>query len=85
MFKNGIFEKNKARLVARGNHQRPVVDYNESFSSVMRLELLRTLAVAAIRDFDINITSAYLHGALKEELYIFGASCTSSSHSVHCP
>jgi hypothetical protein len=25
-FKNGVFEKNKARLVARGNHQRPGVD-----------------------------------------------------------
>jgi hypothetical protein len=31
-FKNGTFEKSKARLVARGNHQRPVIDYNESFS-----------------------------------------------------
>ena len=40
----------------------------------MRLESLRTLLpVAAIRDLDIvqfDITSAYLHGALKEELYM---------------
>ena len=73
-FKNGVFEKNKARLVARGNHQRPGVDYNESFSPVMRLESLRTLlAVAAISDFDImqfDVTSAYLHGTIKEELYM---------------
>ena len=34
-FKNGVFEKNKARLVARGNPQRPGVDYNESFLPVM--------------------------------------------------
>ena len=73
-FKNGTFEKNKARLVARGNHQRPGIDYGESFSPVMRLESLRTLlALAASRDFDIiqfDVTSAYLHGNLKEVLYM---------------
>ena len=40
----------------------------------MRLESLHTiLALAAIRDLDIiqfNITSAYLHGTLKEEPYV---------------
>ena len=35
-FKNGIFEKNKGRLGARGNHQRPGIDYGELFSPVMR-------------------------------------------------
>ena len=40
----------------------------------MRLESLRTLlGVAAIHDFDItqfDVASAYLHGTLKEELYM---------------
>jgi hypothetical protein len=40
----------------------------------MRLESLRALlALAAIRDFDLvqfDITSAYFHGRLKEELYM---------------
>jgi hypothetical protein len=39
----------------------------------MRLESLRTLLALASRDFDImqfDVTSAYLHGTLKEELYL---------------
>jgi len=52
--KNGVFEKNKGRHVARGNHQRPGIDYGESILPIMRLESLRTiLALAAIRDLDI--------------------------------
>jgi Reverse transcriptase (RNA-dependent DNA polymerase) len=73
-FKNGGFERDKGRLVARGNHQRPGIDYGESFSPVMRLESLHTiLALAATRDLDViqfDITSAYLHGTLEEEVYM---------------
>jgi len=73
-FKNGVFEKNKGRLVARSNHQRPGIDYGESFLPIMRLESLRTiLALAAIRDLNIiqfDITSTYLHSTLKEEVYM---------------
>ena len=48
-FKNGVFEKNKARLVTRGNQQSPGIDYLKSFSTVMHLDSLRTLlALAAI-------------------------------------
>ena len=74
-FKNGTLEKNKARLVGRGNHQRPGIDYGLSFVPVMRLESLRTLLAlgASHHDFDIiqfDVTSAYLHGNLKEKLYM---------------
>jgi hypothetical protein len=64
----------KARLVTRGSHQRAGVDYGESFSPIMRLKSLRTLlALAALRDFDImqfDITSAYLHGTLREDVWM---------------
>ena len=70
----GLFERNKGRLVARSNHQRPGINYGGSFSPVMRLKSLRTiLALAAIRDLGIiqfDITSAHLHGTPKEEVYM---------------
>ena len=70
-FMDGIFEINKASLVAQGNQQRPGIDYNKLFSPVMRLESLHILlAMAAIRNCDViqlDVTSAYLHGTLKEE------------------
>ena len=65
-FKNGTFDKNKAHLVTQGNHQRPGIDYDESFAWVIRLKSLHTLlALAASNDLEIvqfDITSAYLHG-----------------------
>jgi hypothetical protein len=66
-FKNCVFDKNKAQLVARGNHRCPGINYNESFSLVMCLESL--IALAAIHNLNImqfDVTSAYLHGTLKE-------------------
>ena len=33
-FKNGIFEKNKARLVTRENHQEPGIDLYNAFLSL---------------------------------------------------
>ena len=65
-FKIGLFERNKGRLVARGNHQCHGIDYG--------VESLRTiLALVVARDLDViqfDITSAYLHGTLKEEVYM---------------
>jgi Reverse transcriptase (RNA-dependent DNA polymerase) len=42
-FKDGKFEKYRARLVARGNHQVAGIDYHElhMYSPVMRLESFR--------------------------------------------
>ena len=73
-FKIVLFERNKGKLVARGNHPSPGIDYGESFSPVMRLESLHTtLALAAIRYLDViqfDISSAYLHWKHKEGVYM---------------
>ena len=66
-------EKFRARLVARGFLQRPGQDYNEIFSPVMRWDSLRfLLALCAAKkmyskQFDISV--AFLHAPLAEELY----------------
>ena len=73
-FQNGVFNKHKARLVTRGNLQHPGIDYGESFSPVMHLEsLCILLSLTALHDLKVvqfDITSAYLHGMLKEDVYM---------------
>ena len=73
---NGNITKYKARLVAQGFSQKPGTDYsdNGTFAPVMRFETLRTMMAHTainnwkLRQFDIK--GAYLHGELKEEIYM---------------
>lgn len=71
---DGNVERYKARLVARGFSQTKGVDYNEVFSPVAKFPSLRfILSWAAkesfiIRQFDVK--TAFLHGDLKEEIYM---------------
>ena len=72
--KDGILQKYKARLVARGFSQMPGMDYNETFSPVVRLEtILAILALAVAEDWEIqqmDIKGAYLNNKLKEDIYM---------------
>ena len=72
--KDGNLQKYKARLVARGFSQVPGMDFNETFSPVVRLETIRAiLALAVAEDWEIqqmDVKGAYLHGTLKEEIYM---------------
>ena len=52
MDENGIILRNKSRLVAQGFNQEEVIDYEETFSPVARLEAIRMLlAFACFKDF----------------------------------
>ncbi|GKB28846.1 retrovirus-related pol polyprotein from transposon TNT 1-94 [Tanacetum coccineum] len=66
--------KNKARLVARGYHQEEGIDFEESFSSVARLESIRIfLAFAAHMSmvvYQMDVKTAFLNGNLREEVYV---------------
>ena len=71
---DGVLEKRKARLVARGFSQTHGVDYFETFSPVARYESVRCmLALAAAWDMNImqfDVKTAFLNGNLDEEVYM---------------
>ncbi|GJT11569.1 retrovirus-related pol polyprotein from transposon TNT 1-94 [Tanacetum coccineum] len=51
---NGIVSRNKARLVAQGYYLQEVIDYDETYAPVARLESIRILlAYACVLDFKI--------------------------------
>ena len=71
---DGSVERHKARLVAQGFSQKYGVDYDETFSPVVRFESLRTVIALAVQNglklHQMDVTTAFLNGELKEEVYM---------------
>jgi hypothetical protein len=71
---SGDIVKYKARCVANGKTQKWGVDYFETYSPVVKLTSIRILlAWAATSNYllwHFDIDSAYLYGALDEEVYM---------------
>nr|GFA05941.1 ribonuclease H-like domain-containing protein [Tanacetum cinerariifolium] len=66
--------RNKSRLVVRGYRQEKGIDFEESFAPVARMEAIRIfLAYAAHKSFTVfqmDVKTAFLHGSLKEDVYV---------------
>ncbi|KAH9296875.1 hypothetical protein KI387_028557, partial [Taxus chinensis] len=71
---DGSIDKYKARLVAKDFSQVEGIDYSETFAPVAKMDYVRlVLAIAASHGwpvYQMDMKSAFLHGDLKEEIYM---------------
>ena len=85
---DGTLDRYKARLVALGNRQEYGTDYEETFAPVAKMTTVRTiLSIAASQGWSLHqmdVKNAFLHGDLKEDIYMTIPPGISSSSSQVC-
>ena len=71
---DGNVERYKAHLIAQGYNQRCGIDYDETFSPVVRFESVRTVIALAAKDglelHQMDVKTAFFKWELKEDIYM---------------
>ena len=69
---DGSVEQYKAQMVAQGCTQKFGLDYEETFSPVVRFESIRSIVALGaqhkLQFHQMDVSTAFLHGELTEEV-----------------
>jgi hypothetical protein len=72
--KHGVVTRNKVRLVAKGYSEVEGLDFEETFASIARIDLIHILLTYATQHdfklYQMDVKNTFLNGSIKEEVYV---------------
>jgi hypothetical protein len=70
----GLIDRHKAHLVAKGFKQRLGIDYDDTFSHVVKPATIRLVLSLAVSQgwtlYQLDVQNAFIHGVLEEDVYM---------------